>query len=139
MANTKYKKEYADELVEYFMKFLRGESDDGAVYPSMVRFADKIGVTTRTLTNWRDKNKLFAEAYSFAQEIQDEVLNEKALVGDFDGRVAMKIRELKINSQKAAIEEGGGARTVITLKDDDNEQSIEIKKWVGEINEDTEY
>jgi hypothetical protein len=104
----------------------------------MVRFADSIGVTPRTIRNWRKSHDDFDEACSIADEIQDEVLNEMGLFGDADGRVAMKIRELKLNNKRDD-ESGGGAKLVINLNDDKGAERIEIKKWVGEINEDTEY
>ena len=167
LAQTRYKKIYCKEIVDYFSKFLemrdepvkddaterRGmipvvvENGKASIqekpcsgYPSMVKFAKKIGVTPRTLRNWRDKYPEFDEACEFADEIQDEVLNERALFEQVDGRVAMKIRELKTNARKSGDGEGGsGSKLVINLNDDKGAERIEIKKWVGEINEDTEY
>lgn len=167
MAQTRYKREYCGKVVEYFSRFLELRDDpedndaaerhgmvpvvveDGQAkvqnkpcggYPSMVKFAKSLNVTTRTLRNWREKYPEFNEACEFADEIQDEVLNERALFGDVDGRVAMKIRELKTNSKKSGEGEGGsGSKLVINLNDDKGAERIEIKKWVGEINEDTEY
>lgn len=166
MPKSKYKKQYAEELVEYFKRFLemrddpdgndaaerRGlltvEMDEGDVkvlktpcsgYPSLVKFAIKIGVTPQTLNNWRDKDEKFAEAMAFADMIQDEVLNERALTGSVDGRVAMKIRELKAASRKEAVSEGGGTRLMINIGDDGSGDRIEVKTWTGEVNEDTEY
>jgi hypothetical protein len=162
---TKYKSQYADELVEYFMRFIEMRDDPkiddaaerkgmvpividskGATitnppcsgYPSLVKFAIKIGVTPQTLVNWRNTYKAFDEACEFADLIQDEVLNERALSGMVDGKVAMKIRELKANAKLKDANEVG-AKVIIKLNDDPDEQKIEIKKWVGEINEDTEY
>jgi transposase-like protein len=167
MAQTRYKREYCGKVVEYFSRFLEMRDspveDDlterfGMVpvviengkasvqerpcsgYPSMVKFAKKLGVTPRTLRNWRDKYPEFDEACEFADEIQDEVLNERALFEQVDGRVAMKIRELKANAQKNGDSKGSsGSKLVINLNDDKGAEKIEIKKWVGEINEDTEY
>lgn len=164
MPKSKYKKQYAEELVEYFKRFLemrddpdendaaerRGllsvEMDKGDVkvlkppcsgYPSLVKFAIKIGVTPQTLNNWRDKHEEFEEAMAFADMIQDEVLNERALAGSVDGRVAMKIRELKMNARK---EDANGADRKITLViESDGENDIPIQKWTGEVNEDTGY
>lgn len=163
---TKYKSRYADELVEYFLRFIEMRDDpdesnkanrqgmvtvefgeDGkpkrtkppcSGYPSLVKFAIKIGVTPQTIVNWRKSYKAFDEACEFADLIQDEVLNERALSGMVDGKVAMKIRELKANAKLKDANEVG-AKVIIKLNDDPDEQKIEIKKWVGEINEDTEY
>ena len=165
LAQTRYKKIYCTEIVEYFSRFLemrdepvkddaterRGmipvviENGKASVqekpcsgYPSMVKFAKKIGVTPRTLRNWRDKYPEFDEACEFADEIQDEVLNERALFEQVDGRVAMKIRELKLNNKRDD-ESGGGAKLVVNFGSDSNEQKITIQKYAGEIHEDTEY
>lgn len=169
MPKSKYKKQYAEELVEYFKRFLemrddpdgndaaerRGlltvEMDEGDVkvlkppcsgYPSLVKFAIKIGVTPQTLNNWRDNDEKFAEAMAFADMIQDEVLNERALAGSVDGRVAMKIRELKINARKTEIEEIGGSQSKLTVNlnnDFTAAEEITVNTWEGEIVEDTAY
>ena len=167
MAKPKYKKKYADDLLTYFFKFIdmrdnpREETvfdnhglylmepgvDDvyralppkpATGYPTLTKFAIMKGVTPRTITNWRKKYKEFDEACEFADAVQDDILNERALTGDVDGRVAMKIRELKAAAKKEATQESG-SRLVLTFAEDGSDQKIEIKKWVGEINEDTEY
>ena len=164
MAKTRYKKSYCDEVVSYFLKFIemRDEPDRGdeaerhgmvhvtiengkatknekpcSGYPTLTKFAIKIGVTPRTITNWRQKYPEFDEACEFADQIQDDILSERALFGDVDGRVAMKIRELKVNARR---EESNGAERKITLViESDGENEIPIQKWTGEVNEDTGY
>lgn len=165
---TKYRTKYAPELVEYFMRFLELRDDpriddsaerhgmltveigaDGEAkktsppssgYPSLIKFAIKIGVTPQTLNNWKDKHDDFKEACEFADAIQDEILNERALTGEVDGRVAMKIRELKIAARRNAGEtDGNGVRLTINVGADDQDQRIEIQKWTESVNEDTEY
>ena len=164
MAKPKYKTEYCARVVDYFSRFLdmRDDPDDsdaaergGMVpviidngqprqqnkpcsgYPSMVKFAKILGVTPRTLRNWRDKYKDFDEACEFADEIQDEVLNERALSQQVDGRVAMKIRELKANARK--LEDDGAGRKITLVIESDGEADIPLQKWTGEVNEDTDY
>lgn len=162
---TKYKNKYADELVEYFMRFLEMRDDpqlddsaerhgmvtieigeDGKAqkknppmsgYPSLIKFAIKIGVTPQTLNNWKDKHEEFKEACEFADAIQDEILNERALMGEVDGRVAMKIRELKQNARDRA-EAGAGSKVVLEIKSD-GVDAIKLNKWDGAINEETDY
>lgn len=165
MAKTRYKKSYCDEVMAYFLKFIDmrdehpkedGEKntqgmisitiEDGKArtntkpcngYPTLTKFAIKIGVTPRTITNWRQKYPEFDEACEFADQIQDDILSERALFGDVDGRVAMKIRELKANARR---EESNGAERKITLViESDGENEIPIQKWTGEVNEDTGY
>lgn len=164
MAKTRYKKSYCDEIVAYFLKFIemRDDPDEGdsaerhgmvhvtiengkatknekpcSGYPTLTKFAIKIGVTPRTITNWRQKYPEFDEACEFADQIQDDILNERALFGDVDGRVAMKIRELKYNARR---DESNGADRKITLViESDGEDEIPLQKWTGEVNEDTGY
>ena len=148
MPKSKYKRQYAEELVEYFKRFLEMRDDpEGNVkvlkppcsgYQSLVKFAIRIGVTPQTLNNWRDKHEEFMEAMEFADMIQDEVLNERALAGSVDGRVAMKIRELKINARKASEDEIGLGGLKIEIKNY-SEGKIELKEYEGEVNEDTGY
>lgn len=166
MAKTKYKRIYCEKVVEYFMRFIELRDDpeiseaaerSGMIpitveggsakadiapcsgYPSLVKFAIKIGVTPRTISYWRQKYPDFDEACEFADAIQDDVLNERALTGECDGRVAMKIRELKSNARMSNNGLAGGASLVINLNDDPDEKKIEIQRWTEPINEDTKY
>ena len=127
MAKTKYKQKYCHMLVEYFLKFIELRDDpeigDAAErhgmtqikiengeataertpstgYPTMTKFAIKMGVTPMTLRNWRAEFPEFDEACEFAEAIGNDVLDERALTGKCDGRVAMKIRELKQNAKR---------------------------------------
>jgi hypothetical protein len=168
---TKYKNKYADELVEYFMRFLEmrddPQLDDSAErhgmvtieigengkaqkknppmsgYPSLIKFAIKIGVTPQTLNNWKDKHEEFAEACEFADAIQDEILNERALTGEVDGRVAMKIRELKIAARRnAEADEAAGFASkfgIEIMRHITSGSGLEVKEWCGEVVEDESY
>lgn len=142
MAKTRYRTKYCDDVIAFFMRFIEARGTPGVKmekmgYPSMVRFAQSIGVTPRTLRNWRKDHKEFEEACDIADEIQDEVLNEMGLFGDADGRVAMKIRELKANARK--IEDDGAGRKITLVIEGDGEADIPLQKWTGEVNEDTDY
>ena len=164
MATSQFKKKYCKEVKEYFLRFieLRDDPKEGdkaersgmvpiviengraAVqnppstgYPTLTKFAIKIGVSPRTITNWRKEYEDFDEACEFADEIQDEVLNERALFEQVDGRVAMKIRELKANARK--IEDDGAGRKITLVIESDGEADIPLQKWTGEVNEDTDY
>ena len=167
VAKPKYKKEYAQKVVDYFLRFIEMRDDpkgsdkanrqgmitveigdDGnpkrtkppcSGYPSLTKFAILIGVTPRTLTNWRQKEKDFDEACEFADLIQDEVLNERALTGDVDGRVAMKIRELKTNAKKSGEIGGVGGLKIEIHKHISEDDKLELKEWEGEVVEDTGY
>lgn len=147
MARVKYKREYCAALVRYFAQFdvaevtgknaifgdeeVKNAISEADGYPSFAKFALSIGVTPRTLTNWRRRYPEFDEACEFADEIQDDVLNERALLGRYDGRVAMKIRELKLSSRK--LSDIGGTQLTVTFGDDPTERRLEIKRWSEEV------
>jgi hypothetical protein len=171
LAKTKYKKQYAEDLLTYFFKFIEMrdnpteatlfenhglylmEPDVDEVYkrippkpaegyPTLTKFAIMKGITPRTITNWRNKYKDFGEACEFADAVQDDILNERALTGAFDGRVAMKIRELKANAKanaKATEDNGAAVKVIFDIKGDRQGERITIKKWDGEVNEDRDY
>ena len=172
MAKTKYKKQYAEDLLTYFFKFIEMrdnpteatlfenhglylmEPDVDEVYkrippkpaegyPTLTKFAIMKGITPRTITNWRKKYKDFDEACEFADAVQDDILNERALTGAVDGRVAMKIRELKAAAKKEGIDEsgalGGRKYSIDIVKHIPKQGGIEIKVWDGEVSEDEGY
>lgn len=159
----KYKNKYAQELVDYFSRFLEQRDDPGPVdvegengwfdpkykggdggrpargYPTLTKFALSIGVHKNTLYNWAKDNEEFAEAMAFASAIQDDILDERALTGRFDGRVAMKIRELKLNAKKADGDGLGGGLKIEIHKHTQSGDGLELKEWEGDVNEDTGY
>ena len=103
--NGRYKNEYATELVRFFSEpptrvdYIKRYDKQGnlieeepielaAVYPTFEAFAIKIGVTVRTLENWRDSYKLFGEAYERAQAIQKNMLIVNGLGGRYNSSFA---------------------------------------------------
>ena len=167
---TKYKKSYAEDLLRYFFKFIemRDNPDDGDaaekqglyllepdvddVYktipakpctgiPTLTKFAIMKGVTIQTLENWRKKYKEFGEACNFADAIQNDILDERALFSKVDGKVAMKIRELKAASRKEAINESESGRrfSINIVSHIAEEQSLKLGEWSGEVTEDESY
>ena len=169
MAKTKYKKQFAEDLLRYFFKFIemRDNPKDGDAaersnlllmepdvdgvykaippkpasgYPTLTKFAIMKGVTIQTLINWRKKYKEFEEACAFADAIQDDILNERALFGTVDGKVAMKIRELKAAAKKDGVEEaegvGGRRYSIDVVNHIPKDKQLELKEWEGEVTED---
>lgn len=161
----KYKEKYARDLIAYFSRFLEMRDDPGPVdvegengwndpnykggdggrpprgYPTLTKFAISKNVHKNTLYNWAKENEEFREAMDFAMAIQDDILDERALTGRFDGRVAMKIRELKINAKKADGDGiGGSGRMGIDIyKYVKDEEKITLNEWSGEVSEDESY
>lgn len=64
MRRSSYKRAYCDKVIEYFTEMLEKRDQKGLIktIPSYVGFAKTIGVTTRTLENWRKQYKNFGEA-----------------------------------------------------------------------------
>ena len=76
---SKYEKRYAKEIVKYFETTLNDRTSKGIIktIPSYVAFARKIGVTARTLENWKHGKKEFADAC-----LECDELMKSAIVGD---------------------------------------------------------
>lgn len=102
---SKYKKEYAAKLIEYFSKpptrveYVKYYDSDGKVkreepvvlgadYPTFAGFATTIGVTSRTLENWRANYAGFAEACERAEDIAHNILIVNGLAGNYNGNFA---------------------------------------------------
>ena len=102
---SKYKKEYAEKLIEYFSvpKFetlwKRKYYTNGQVkeeepityppkYPTFEGFAKVVGVTSGTLQNWREKYPSFNEAYERALDMQKDILITNSLGGLYNGNFA---------------------------------------------------
>jgi hypothetical protein len=83
---TKYKRQYCDEMVEYFSvepytvnpKTKKKEASD---IPSMAGFASKIGVCKDTLIEWKDVHAEFSAAYKKAKALQEKWLIVNGLQG----------------------------------------------------------
>lgn len=110
---TKYKKVFADMLVEYFSipatveREVTTTTKDGKVYtrtevvandmPTFEGFAESIQVDDRTLERWskaktatgRDTHPEFCRAYRRAQQLQKQILVKNALSGKYNSQFAM--------------------------------------------------
>lgn len=73
---SKYEKRYAKEIVTYFETTLNDRTSKGIIkaVPSYVAFARKIGVTARTLENWKKNKKEFADACLECDELMKSVI-----------------------------------------------------------------
>ncbi len=96
-AACKYKPEYCDMLIEYFNQpatrieyketYYKGEVNGRTPiivpneYPTFELFAAKLGVSVRTLTNWCEQDRRFADCYARAKEIQYGKLTSLAVTG----------------------------------------------------------
>lgn len=89
---SKYKEEYCEQIVEYFLNPPRekyidadGNEKEGAqIYPTFERFAANIGVISETLEEWTKRHERFRIAYSYAKNIQRSILVAKGLSGEYN-------------------------------------------------------
>lgn len=89
---TKYKPEYADELIKFF------EAEDAkGEFPTLENFACHLGVYSGTLRNWANeedeagnlKHPEFFTAYKRAKDYQHKALVSGGLQGRFHGSFAI--------------------------------------------------
>lgn len=109
---TEYRAEYCDEMIRFFdipvQSVVESEEPDGNgglrtvkrvvinTFPTITRFASKLGVTRQTLHEWATithadgtlKYPEFAYAYARAKDFQDALLVEGGLSGCYEGRFA---------------------------------------------------
>lgn len=102
---TKYKKEYCQELIDYFDQppqeplykktyFINGQvkSEDPVVqpqeFPTFQGFAHFIGIDVVTLERWRDKHPEFCRAYTRAKQIQEDVWLRESMAGRYNAQFA---------------------------------------------------
>lgn len=94
---TKYLPEYCEQIVEHFQQPLYRETvaQDGTVtrvknlFPTMARFADKIGVDDETLLEWAKIHPDFSASLKKAKKLQEANLQEGALDGAYHGSFAI--------------------------------------------------
>ncbi len=96
-AACKYKDEYCDMLIDFFNQpatrveyketYYKGELTSrvpivvATEYPTFELFAAKLGVSVRTLKNWCEQDRRFADYYARAKEIQLGKLTSMAVTG----------------------------------------------------------
>lgn len=95
---AKYKKEYCEEIIEYFtqprtkkVKVEEISSKNGKridkyetqanEFPQLADFAHKIGVDRATLWRWTEEHEEFRNAYKKAKELQESWLVENGFKG----------------------------------------------------------
>lgn len=91
-APRKYKSEYPQMMIDYFLDYV--ESKRGGI-PEFLEFALSIGVTSRTLSNWKNEYEEFAEAYALCNEIQEWYLERMGLTGANNPRMTQFLLSVK--------------------------------------------
>ena len=102
---TKYKPEYCDRLIAFFdvepfredeIEHLRKDGDVSYVelkrfanrLPTLRRFAREIGVSWRTVYNWKETKEEFLHALEEAEQIRQDFVNENGLNGIYNSAYA---------------------------------------------------
>ena len=90
-ANSKYKAKYCREIIEFFSDFIMVESYNKygkkqlqRRLPTFEEFALRIGVSVRTLGNWREKESKFADACEECLSLQKNLLIQAGLNDSFN-------------------------------------------------------
>ncbi len=82
-----YKRKYAQMMTDHFRCLLKdGEAVIGI--PSLVSFAEEIGVTTAMLKKWKECYEEFANAYDECIEKQQQLIIDGAFCKKIDGSFA---------------------------------------------------
>lgn len=111
LGKSKYRAKYAKEIVAYFVGYasLSEEKKRHRGVPQFSKFARKIGVTLRTLENWRLSFDKFNEACLECEAIQREMLVDGGLEEEYNPRFAIFLIEQR--------DKKGGAESVPRFED----------------------
>lgn len=99
---TKYKPEYCEQIIKFFeveYDYVTEEvaSQGRAVsvtrvklskFPTLEGFCVDLGITKKTLLNWKDKHTDFLRAYEIAKYKQKVILLQGGLSGDYNSAFA---------------------------------------------------
>ena len=93
---SKFDCEMADRLLEHFEEKLRNTNGKTIHFlketkielPTFGTFAREVGVTSRTISNWGEKNDEFRDAMDSCNEVQAEMLESLALSGVWNPSMA---------------------------------------------------
>lgn len=92
MKKEKYKRGYAEKLIEYFC--LRGEAAKKKIeFPTLTGFAESIGVRLSDILRWRDGNAEFSKALELVRRCMREYIRDCVLAGSLSVAVAKFILE----------------------------------------------
>lgn len=121
---TEYKDRYCRKIVEYFYSGCTERNSKGCLnsIPSYVGFARKIGVTSRTIENWRKKYEEFGEAC----EECDAMLKE-TIIGDG------LTYHMHANFAKFLLSARYGMREKVEITHDGEEEEVKLTPEVAEL------
>lgn len=121
LSKLKYKHKYCKEIMQYFYDAVNTREKGIIVkIPSYVGFALQIGVSVRTLQNWRNEWEDFKEACQWC----DEILKE-AIIGDCLGF------KMHASFGKFLLSSRYGMKERVEITQDDS--TVEVPKEVAEL------
>lgn len=120
-----YKKKYCQEMIDYFLTHV--EANKSGI-PEFLEFALKIGVTARTLRNWKDAHEEFREAYAFCNEIQEWYLENTGLSGKNNPRMTQFLLSVKHKHSEYARRKPNEERAETGLSDGDRQLLTRIEE-----------
>ena len=148
---TKYRPEYCQMMIDFFdvepteTVIKKITTKNGTVieepvqravrFPSIERFAFKIGVIHETLLEWTKRFPEFAETYSRAKELQKYILNTNALSGLYDSRyaqfVAINCTDMR-QKQELALDAAQGTTLNIEIRSKSGKEISQTAEKQGE-------
>ena len=112
MKKPKYKKEYIDEMLSYFSFTEEG----GAVLPSFVKFAAKVGVAHSDILAFREEHPEFRLAYEECKARLRDHLIDGVLSKKYDASFVKVL--LQEDARETATETGSGYEIVFRVEED---------------------
>jgi len=145
---TKYNPDYCEQIIKFFNRtpFTAVLDQDGnpcfdkngkpvlmpCALPTLSGFAISIGVHQETLLNWTHKHEDFFEAYKLAKTMQEEILVQNGLAGNYEKAfsifLAKNITGMK-DYKQIEIQSGEdmhSAKTLQTTKKPEKQWTIEF-------------
>lgn len=114
-AAVKYKDEYCERMLEWFMSEERP-------FPQFTFFAEELGVGERTLFGWCSEHPRFADYYARCKQIQLAKLNEGTMFKQFDSSFA-KFIAINCHGMKEKVEQDTVVKVKMELPSDVDEEA----------------
>jgi hypothetical protein len=118
---TKYTSKMPQALIDYFLTCAETRPGVGVpvlketftIMPTLTGFAKKVGVTTRTLANWKDKHEAFEEAYQYSMAIAADMIQQFSINNVWSPSMSVFLLKSNHGLQDKTVIEHGGPITII--------------------------
>lgn len=120
---TKYRREFAEQLLEWFrvVSWTTGKDEGGRPFyhanmmPTFEGFADSLGVDPDTLLEWCKRHKEFSGAYTRARGLQKQWILQNATVGATPSNIAVFLLKANHGMTDAVTDTDEGGDTVVNF------------------------